>query len=157
MALRETDISRSRSQCVGRSAVVAENRRSCSEHRRRSQRLATFHSSSQYRSAYDFKVPAQIDAYYDDVLAADAMQEQITPADPSTGGFEDTLEPSCMIAPANATSGPHRLFPPRRLVQVAKAFGADGVLGSLCANDFGSTTGRIIHAIGERLSAAPEH
>jgi hypothetical protein len=41
--------------------------------------------------------------------------------------------------------------PPHRLVEVAKGFGNDGVLGSLCTDDFGATTGRLIRAIGTRL------
>ena len=109
--------------------------------------------SDDSRSKYDFDVPEQVDAYYDMVLADSHMQEHIV-APPEKPFW--ALEASCSI-PGEALSGPHLLFPPPRLVQVAKAFGKDGVLGSLCANDFGSTTGRLIHAIGERLTAASKH
>jgi hypothetical protein len=56
----------------------------------------------------------------------------------------DDLAPSCTTSGGEAK-------PPRRLVETASGFGDDGVLGSLCADDFGATTGRIIRAIGARL------
>jgi hypothetical protein len=69
-----------------------------------------------------------------------------TGPDHVSGGADD-LEPSC-------TSSAGEAKPPRRLVEVARGFAEDGVLGSLCADDFGATTGRIIRAIGSRLIEA---
>jgi hypothetical protein len=84
---------------------------------------------------------------FDLVLADPRMQnvtdDRGTPDNPS----DDGLRPSCMTA-----DGPS--FPPRRLVEVAKGFGVDGVIGSLCDDDFGATTGRIIEAIGGRMVIA---
>jgi|GEM_PF-3975462 len=45
--------------------------------------------------------------------------------------------------------------PPRRLVEVAKGFGPHSVLGSICTNDFGETTGQIIRTIGHQLINSP--
>lgn len=100
------------------------------------------------RAAFDFEVPEQVAAFYDSVLAAPAMQEVPDPAARTEPGYEH-LTPSCSIAGALS-------FPPRRLVQVAKGFGTSGVLGSLCTDDFGDTTGAIIRAIAERLISAAE-
>jgi hypothetical protein len=84
---------------------------------------------------------------YDAVLADSRMQnvvnDQGTPDYPS----DDNLQPSCKRSDDSSA------VPPRRLVEVAKAFGENGALGSLCADDFGATTGSIIRTIGARLTA----
>ena len=72
----------------------------------------------------------------------DQRMQNVTDKGPNP--LDDTLKPSC-------TSTAGRAMPPRRLVEVASGFGDDGVLGSLCADDFGAMTGRIIRAIGARL------
>jgi hypothetical protein len=81
---------------------------------------------------------------FDAILADKRMQntedDRGTPSSPE----DDSLKPSCTMADGQS-------MPPRRLVEVAKGFGDDGVLGSLCADDFGAATGRIIRAIGTRL------
>jgi hypothetical protein len=83
---------------------------------------------------------------YDTVLADSRMQNVVDDrGTPDTS--DDALWPSC------TRSDDSSAYPPRRLVEVAKAFGENGALGSLCADDFGATTGSIIRAIGARLSA----
>ena len=101
--------------------------------------------ADEFRARYDFDKPAQADQYFADVLAASGMQEQVDPE--FTGGTE-ILKPSCNVALEGLAQ---RATPPRRLVQVARGFGAQGVLGSICAPDFGATTGTIIRALGEKL------
>jgi hypothetical protein len=112
-----------------------------------------------YRSHYDFAVPAQVDAYLDDVLADERMQERVDP-ESMEGSGRGNLLPSC-ITPAPISHptlpGQHRSFPPRRLLEVARGFGPQAVIGSICASEFGSTTGHIIRAVGERLNAATTH
>lgn len=63
------------------------------------------------------------------------------------------LRPSCSTLSAE-TGLISTAFPPRRLLEVAKAFGPQSVVGSLCADDFGETTGQLIRTIGEQLTAA---
>jgi hypothetical protein len=83
---------------------------------------------------------------YDDLLAADSMQQVIDNHDTDDPG-DDMLVPSCNTEYGSA-------YPPVRLVQVARAFGTHGVLGSLCGDDFGDTTGMLIRTIGQRLGDA---
>jgi hypothetical protein len=92
----------------------------------------------------DFEDPSSVDAYYDNVLDAPAMQVAIS--DQGTiEGTDDDLVPSCTDADGEDA------YPPRRLVEVAKSFGSAGVLGSLCAEDYAETIGAVIRATAERL------
>jgi hypothetical protein len=104
--------------------------------------------TAEARAEFDFSVPEQVTAFYDAVLAAPAMQE--VPRDEDDLGAGGRLEPSCTSfnRAGDETASAH---PPRRLVEVAKGFGTSGVLASICADDYGDTTGAIIRAIGERL------
>ena len=87
-----------------------------------------------------------VDAYYDSVLEATEMQIVI---DERGEGFQDdSIVPSCI---KEGTGEAGRAYPPRRLVQVAQAFGSAGVLGSVCGEDFASTMGSVIRATAERL------
>lgn len=80
------------------------------------------------------------------VLADPRMQSQIDDQGTHDDPNEDHGATSCM-------SSDDRAEAPRRLVEVASAFGANGVLTSLCTDDFGDTAGRLIRAIGTRLAA----
>jgi hypothetical protein len=92
----------------------------------------------------DFGNPAQTDAFYDGILAAPAMQEVLDPRgnmDPA----DDNLVPSC-------DRGTDALaYPPRRIVQVAKAFGQNGVVQSICQEDFSPAVNAIIDRIAGQL------
>ena len=88
--------------------------------------------------------------YYDAVLDADAMQIAIDDKGTPLVTDDDGIVASCE-KPAGPNSDPNRAYPPRRLVQVAKAFGSAGVIGSLCADDFASTIGGVIRATAEKL------
>jgi hypothetical protein len=115
--------------------------------------------SDDYRSHYDFAVPAQVDAYLDDVLADEHMQERVDPQSMEGSGTGNLL-PSCITPPRTpslANPASHLSFPPRRLLEVARGFGPQAVIGSICASEFGTTTGHIIRAVGERLNAATTH
>jgi hypothetical protein len=102
--------------------------------------------SDDFRSRYDFAAPEQVDQYFGDVLAANAMQEAPS-EEPVLGGM---LRPACSVTIDGVTQS---ASPSRRLVEVARGFGAQGVLGSICAEDFGSTTGQLIRVLAEKLSA----
>lgn len=105
--------------------------------------------SDGFRSGYDFDEAEQVDQYFVDVLGASGMQE----------ATEEEQEPNGRIRPACTAMSDgeaHTATPPRRLVEVARGFGAQGVLGSICAADFGATTGHIIRALAEKLSTVAD-
>jgi hypothetical protein len=92
-----------------------------------------------------------VEAYYDGVLDDDAMQIEIDPRGTPDVPDDDGLVPSCMKPGTDPLSGPDTAYAPRRLVQVAKAFGSAGVLGSVCGDDFAGAMGGVIRATAEKL------
>ncbi len=89
-------------------------------------------------------VPESGEPDYAAVLDDPTMQVQVD--DRGTPNVsDDKIVPACAGADGEAT-------PPRRLVEIASGFGANGVLSSICADDFGETAGRLIRAIGTRLA-----
>jgi hypothetical protein len=94
-----------------------------------------------------------VEAYYDEVLDDDAMQIAIDTRGTPDVLDDDGLIPSCMKVDVDAdpNQGTDLSYPPRRLVEVAKAFGSAGVIGSLCSDDFSSAMGGVIRATAEKL------
>lgn len=80
------------------------------------------------------------DAFYDGILAAPEMQIAI---DPATVAPNRNLTPSCITDTGRA-------YPPRRIVEVVKGFGEDGVVQSICDNNFA----RALSPVAERVSRA---
>ena len=99
----------------------------------------------------DLSDAEEVEAYYDEVLDADAMQIAIEENGTPDVLEDDNIMPSCMKAGTEPNQGTDKSYPPRRLVQVAKAFGSAGVLGSLCGEDFSSAMGGVIRATAEKL------
>jgi hypothetical protein len=83
--------------------------------------------------------PSSID--YDTLLADARMQEMIDPA------MGNRLVPSC-----NTSSGV--AFPPRRLVETARAFGTNGVVQSICQEDFTPVIDAILTRVAARVRGA---
>src|SRR4029079_989485 len=89
--------------------------------------------------------PTVDERYFQALLAHPAMQEVVddegTP-DPA----DDTIKPSCASGPSGLA------IPPRRIVQVAQGFGINGVVGTICSDDyspfFDDLMSRMEHAIG---------
>lgn len=89
--------------------------------------------------------PAVDERYFQALLAHPAMQEVVddvgTP-DPA----DDMIKPSCASGPSGLA------MPPRRIVQVAQGFGINGVVGTVCSDDyspfFDDLMSRMEHAIG---------
>jgi hypothetical protein len=102
----------------------------------------------QARSGVDFTDPPARDAYYARLLSDPDMQEQVI------GGLNPQtaeMRPSCT---RNDASGkPATAFPPRRIVEAAQGFGANGVIQSICQGDFGPAMDAIIDVIARQLSA----
>ena len=57
-----------------------------------------------------------------------------------------SLVPSCR-------NGASKAYPPRRIVEVARGFGANGTVHSICQNDFGPAIDAIIEVIARQLGA----
>jgi hypothetical protein len=104
-------------------------------------------TKDEYRAKFDLTTDDGVMAYYDSVLADPRMSERIF-----FNGQSHFIAPSC----TEARPGEVERFdtrPPRRLVEVAKAFGRRSVIGSLCVWE-GGVTGHLIRTIGEQLAAA---
>jgi hypothetical protein len=96
-------------------------------------------------AAFDFRDATARDAFYDAILDHPQMQEVIDPStitNPAAGN----LMPSC-----DTPNG--RAYPPRRIVQVAKAFGEQGIVQSICQESFAPALQPIAQRISESLTA----
>jgi hypothetical protein len=80
----------------------------------------------------------------DDVLARDEMQFDVDPIN------TDLPRASCST-PSAGSGKPDQAYPPRRFLEVAKGFGADGVVYSICADDYGPALNTMIDRIAEKL------
>jgi hypothetical protein len=99
------------------------------------------------RARVDFSNDAQRNAYYASVLSDSRMQAQI---DPSSATGKLRLTPSCTKADAKGV--PQAVaYPPRRLVEVARAMGEHGIIQSICQDDFGPALDPIIDVISKPL------
>jgi len=80
----------------------------------------------------------------DDVLARDEMQFALDPAN------SDLPRASCST-PSVAGSKPDQAYPPRRFLEVAKGFGPDAVVYSICADDYAPALNTLIDRIADKL------
>jgi hypothetical protein len=99
----------------------------------------------------DLSDQASRDRFYDGILVDPRMQEQI---DPSThpGSGSGNLRPSCVRQVAGE-SEPSTAFPPRRIVELARRFGQNGIVQSICQDDFGPAMDAIIQMLWSDLPA----
>ncbi len=88
-------------------------------------------------------------ALYDRILADPRMQETID-SDPAR---PNRLKPSCRGEGAAANDVNELAYPPRRIVEVAKAFGESGIVQSICQDDFSRAMDAIIRLISDRLNS----
>jgi hypothetical protein len=108
--------------------------------------------SSDARQNVDFSDPEQRDAYYAGILNDGRMTEAVDPGT-APGSGNGNLVPSC-VRPAAAPGGkPQTALPPRRIVELAQAFGENGVVQSICQDDFGPAMDVIIDAIAAHLQS----
>jgi len=85
----------------------------------------------------NFGSPASVNAFYDRILADDSMTERVN----ATG---DNLVPSCNPI-VNGVE--QKAYPPRRIVEVARGFGKNGIVQSICEDSFAPAMSRIIELI----------
>ncbi|MDD9939323.1 MAG: hypothetical protein OXT09_37400 [Myxococcales bacterium] len=90
------------------------------------------------RAAVDFDSQRQRDAYYDAVLADLRMQERVDPIRTDEGG--PALTPACEGEAGGAEPG-------RRFVTLARRFGAQGSIGSICDEDLGPAIDGILQTV----------
>jgi hypothetical protein len=101
-------------------------------------------------SQVDFEDEAQRNAFYDAILSDQRMIEEV---DPTTmpGSGSGNLRPSCVRPPPPGETTPSTAFPPRRIVELAKLFGSNGIVQSICQDDFGPAMSAIINIIAKQL------
>lgn len=92
-------------------------------------------------SRVDFSNRTQSDAFYDRILAHDSMRETIN-------AEGDNLNTSCTTTVGGVLQ---EAYPPRRIVEVAKGFGANGIVQSICQGSFAPAMNRIIETIVGKL------
>jgi hypothetical protein len=83
--------------------------------------------------------------FYDGILKHALMQPVVNTN--NTPAFDDdTMQPSCQTATGLA-------YPPIRIVKVAQGFGPNGIIQSICQDDFGPAIDAIIEIIAKQLGA----
>jgi hypothetical protein len=99
-------------------------------------------------AATDFKDEAARNRFYDNILNDVRMQQTIDPSTmPGTG--MGNLAPSCTRT--DAAGNVSKAYPPRRIVQLAKLFGENGMVQSICQEDFGPAMDAIINVMAKRF------
>jgi hypothetical protein len=98
----------------------------------------------------DFSNEGARNQFYDTILSDARMQEVVDPGTMPGSGMGN-LTPSCVRT--DTTGNVSKAYPPRRIVQLAKLFGENGVVQSICQDDFGSAMDAIINVIAKQLGA----
>lgn len=98
----------------------------------------------------DFADETKREAFYTTMLTDSRMQEAPDP-DSNLGSGTGHLTPSCSLQPAGASPAV-TAFPPTRLVHLARAFGANGLVHSICQDDFAPAMTLIARSIGRQLA-----
>jgi hypothetical protein len=100
------------------------------------------------RAGVDFDDPASRDAYYDRILDDERMQE--VPIDENVPALARIM-PSCSrIDRVEQTAD---AAPPRRIVEVAKGFGRNGTVQSICQDDFGPAIDGVVDMMAKDVPA----
>ncbi len=94
----------------------------------------------------DFTKQASRDAFYDGILNDSRMIEQVD--DRGTPNVDDDK----LVHSCNGDNGA-TADPPRRIVQVARGFGENGIVQSICQQDYGPALDTIIALIAKRLTS----
>lgn len=97
----------------------------------------------------DLDDAAQREQLYNTILSDSRMQEIV---DPNREIGDGRLMASCS-RPVAGASTEETAFPPRRLVELARMFGANGLVQSICQDDFSAVTDALVDRIAKRLIA----
>jgi hypothetical protein len=94
---------------------------------------------------FDFDVPGESTRYFDAILADPEMEERVDDKGTPMLLDDDGIIPSCNRGEFA------KAYPPRRIVEVAKGFGSNGVIHSICTDDFTPAVNAIIDVIAKQL------
>ena len=95
----------------------------------------------------DFADDAERDAFYDDLLAHPDMQEKVNDMGTPDVPEDDGIAPVCSV-----TNG--RAYPARRIVEVARGFGSNSMVQSICQETFASAIEPILQRMAASFSGA---
>ena len=98
----------------------------------------------------DFADPGARDRFFDAVLKDSRMQPGIQRNQPVEQGIA-SLRPSCVAPPDAREVEPHLAFPAPRIVELAKAFGENAMVQSICSDSFSALVDPVVR-VRERLS-----
>jgi hypothetical protein len=99
-------------------------------------------------ASVDFSNDEQRNQFYDNVLSDARMQEVIDPSTmPGTG--TGNLRLSC--SRTNSKGNPEVAVPPRRIVTLAKMFGQNGIVQSICQEDLSGAMDPVINLMVKRI------
>ncbi len=84
------------------------------------------------------------DDFYDQILSHPAMQETVNPQ-------TNNLEYSCVHVDASSGLPDTQAYPARRLTEVARGFGPNGTIQSICADDFSPAMNALIDIISNKI------
>jgi hypothetical protein len=96
------------------------------------------------RAKVDFENSAPRNAYYDKILADPRMQETLNPQSSSGANPPTEIMPAC-------TSALGRAFPARRFVELAKSFGQDSLIQSICGGNFDAPIDQVVERVSVPL------
>ena len=102
--------------------------------------------SEQVLANLDPENPAALQQFYDGILNH-ALMQPVVDSNNTSDPADDLIRPSCNTARGTA-------FPPRRIVEVAKGFGPNGIVQSICQEDLGPAVDAIVDRIAAKLGAA---
>jgi hypothetical protein len=105
--------------------------------------------SPEVLAATDFADGAARDQFYDTILAHPRMQNEIDPAT-NPGMGQGNVKPACERQDPTETQ-PSVAYPARRIVQLAKAFGANSMVQSICTDDFGPAIDMLVSSMARPL------
>jgi len=95
----------------------------------------------------DYDSEDSVDTIYGDLLADPQMRYALDDRDTPDEPADDLFVASCTDA-----EGAPVAFPPRRIVEVARGFGTNGFVHSICEDDFSAATGLLIRRIAAALA-----
>lgn len=105
------------------------------------------------RDAVDFEDTASREQHYQRILDAEAMQER---EDPTLMMGLGNLTPSCLLRTDSAGIVERKAWPPRRIVEVARGMGRQGMIGSLCQQDLRDPVDAFLQTIARTLDGATD-
>ena len=106
--------------------------------------------SAEVMAETDLNDEGSREAFYKNILNDDRMKEVVDPAS-MPGSGQGNLVPSC-VRQVEGENAPSTAYPPRRIVELARAFGPNGMVQSICQDDFGPAVDMIVNSMAKPLT-----